>query len=94
MVIRWMMATVEQDGNDEKIAAKAVNHFPRVFRQKYCAANMKKARDLWINRDIYLARLEAFENSFTMSSSRRRGPARTRIERKATDGRVRKIEVC
>ncbi len=89
MVIRWMMATVEQDGNYDTIAAKAVNHFPRVFRQNLRAANRKKARDWWINRNIYLARFEAFENSFTWSSSRRGGAAQTRIERKATHGRWR-----
>ena len=67
----WMITTAEEEGSDNRIAMKAVDHFPQIFRQDSRAANRTKAIDWWIHEQTYLEGLEEYGNSFIFSSSRR-----------------------
>ncbi len=91
MAIRWMFAQVEAEQNTNSIGSQALDNFPDVFRQTNRRSNRSKANDWFRNREYYLNQHEhAHSNPTAVSMSRRRGLARTRIERKARGGRERK----
>ena len=88
-----MIEEEEALGNDSRIAARAVNQFPHLFRNPNRRVNREKARDWWVHRATCLTGMAtAAGYAHTLGTSRRRGPARHRIQRKALEGRGRKRE--
>ncbi len=88
-----MIGRVHVQGDSVRIASQAVTQFPTVFRHAKRSVNREKANNWWTNRVSYLAGMQ--ENAghcYVLSTSRRSGPARSRIARKATGGRGRKRE--
>lgn len=91
MVIRWMIEQQEELGCDTRIAARAVDQFPTILRNPNRSVNREKARNWWVCRANYFDGIEnAAGPVHTLGTSRRRGPARLRIQRKALTGRGRK----
>ena len=67
-VLCWMLQTVENDGRDEKITAKAVSHipFPHIFHMYHLrcrVANRLKAWKRWRYQHEYMQRVESDEDS-------------------------------
>ncbi len=92
IVIRRMTAQPEAQDNNHKIPSQAVNQFPAIFRYQRRTVNREKASD-WRNRNSYLQKFAEQEQfTYTLSTSRREGPARTLIEEKAMIHRGRKRE--
>ncbi len=82
MVINWMIHHVDQQRNSERIASQAVTQFPKVSRQTNRSVNREKARHSRVHRETYLA-----VPSHVLSSFRKFGTARSRIEVKSYGGR-------
>ncbi len=70
LAIEWMIAKIAQDGSEHHIAAKAVQQFPRIFRQTNPRANREKARNWWLTRNHFQSALASHPNkAMTLSSN-------------------------
>lgn len=86
-----MIQIVQLEGKEFRIATQTFDHFSSVFRQQKRKARRQKAKDWWRNREDYLARIDTAQGSaIAVKTTRKKGPARTKIARKATYDRGRK----
>ena len=87
-VIQWMVAQVEENGSDCKIAAQVVDQFPSIFIQTNRRANRENSRRWWKTINDFLSAIETSHNkSLSISSCHKLGCAVRRKQIKALRGR-------
>ena len=92
-VVQWMIADAEQN-REAKIASRTIRNFLNQFRGEQ-KANLMKASRWWKDRDTITASLSSKRRKSgtnkAINSVCQRGPRRC-LEKKAMDGRGRKIQ--
>ena len=57
-VVQWMIAKIEDDGTDTRIADQKVEYFPNLFKQTNRRSNREKARQWWNTRKEFLSAIQ------------------------------------
>ena len=61
-VIKWMISYADEHGSENRIAAKAVKEFPKLFSQQIAEAHKSKVLRSWKKEEEFLNNINSKEN--------------------------------